>query len=103
MKATKELFSDISKHTHNQLTMYRFNIGTLQISDKYREGRITALEYVSELTLYYMNQEKELRKHLVREIDKQMYVHSCLSDSEYKHGLYDGLNDVLDTYREITT
>ena len=39
MKLTsKELLEKVSKHCANQLTMYKFNIETLKISNKYREG-----------------------------------------------------------------
>ena len=101
MKTTRDILSDISKHTHNQIIFYKFNKGILQISDKYREGRLTALEYAAELSLYYMNMEKQIRVYFVEQIDKQMQSNSCLPDSEYKDGLYDALNDVLDTYRKI--
>ncbi len=75
----------------------------MKVSDKYREGRLTALEYVSELTLYYMNIEKEIHKKLVEQIDHQMKSNSCLTESDYKDGLYDALNEILDEYRRVTT
>ena len=55
MKPTsKEVLEKISKHCSNQLTLYKFNTTTLHISEKYREGRLTALEYINELTYYYL-------------------------------------------------
>jgi len=101
VKTTREILSELSNHTYNQITLYRFNKGLLQVSDKYREGRLSALNYVSELTLYYMNMEKHLHSELRRQIDKQMEQNSCLCSSEYKDGLYDALNDVLDEYQKI--
>jgi len=101
MKTTLEILSDLSKHTYNQITLYRFNKGLLQVSDKYREGRLTALNYISELTLYYMNIEKSLPIQLREQIDKQMEQNSCLNSSEYKDGMYDALNEILDEYRKI--
>lgn len=97
MKSTsKELLEAVSKHCYNQLTLYRFNTTTLQVNEKYREGRLTALEYLTELSYYYMQEEKSIEKQFKEQIIKQLKLHSCLEDTEYKRGLYDALNEVLD-------
>jgi hypothetical protein len=97
MKSTsKEVLERVSKHCYNQLTLYRFNTTTLQVSDKYREGRLTALEYLTELSYYYMQEEKSIESQFKEQIIKQLKLHSCLDDTEYKRGLYDALNEVLD-------
>ena len=103
MKTTTQILSDISGHTYQEITLYTFNKGTLNISNKYREGRLTALNYISELTFYYIQLEKEIRKQFKEQIDLQMKNNSCLPESEYKEGLYDALNDTLDEYRKINT
>lgn len=96
MKSTsKELLETVSKHCYNQLTLYRFNTTTLQVSEKYREGRLTALEYLTELSYYYMQEEKSIENQFKEQIMKQLKLHSCLDDTEYKRGLYDALNEVL--------
>lgn len=97
MKPTsKEVLEKISNHCANQLTLYRFNKTTLQISDKYREGRLTALEYLGKLTYYYLEEEKRIQEEFAEQIMKQLKLHSSLQDTEYKRGLYDALNEVLD-------
>ena len=97
MKPTsKELLEEVSKHCSNQLTLYRFNTSTLQVSKKYREGRLTALEYIGELTYYFLQEEKKIQQQFTEQILKQIELNSCLNDSDYKDGLYDALNDVLD-------
>jgi len=96
MKPTsKEVLEKISKHCSNQLTLYKFNTTTLQISDKYREGRLSALEYLGELTYYYLQKEKRIQAQFNEQVTKQLKLHSCLDDTEYKRGLYDALNEVL--------
>ena len=96
MKPTsKELLEEVSKHCSNQLTLYKFNTTTLQISDKYREGRLTALEYIGELTYYYLQEEKKIQKDFREQIIQQLNAHSCLENTDYKTGLYDALNDIL--------
>lgn len=98
MKPTSKKFLEkISKHCSNQLTLYKFNTTTLKVSKKYREGRLTALEYLSELTYYYLQEEKKIQQQFNEQIRKQMKIHSCLDDSDYKQGLYDALNETLGT------
>ena len=102
MKPTsKEIIEKVSKHCHNQLVLYKFNTGVLKISDKYRKGRLTALEYIGELSFYYLQQEKNLQQQFHDQILKQMKENSCLEETEYKKGIYDALNDILDHKREV--
>lgn len=102
MKPTsKEVLEEVSKHCSNQLTLYKFNTSTLKVSDKYREGRLTALEYLGELTYYYLQEEKKIKEHFHEQVLKQMKLHSCLEDTDYKNGLYDALNDILDYKKSI--
>ena len=97
MKPTsKELLEEASKHCANQITHYTFNKNTLQVSDKYREGRLGALKYIGNLIFYYLQEEKNIKYKFREQILKQMQQNSCLNDSEYKDGLYDALNNILD-------
>ena len=98
MKPTsKEYLEQVSKHCHNQIVHYKFNTTTLIISDKYREGRLTSLEYIGELVFYYMQEEKRIKEDFREQIIKQLKLHSCLDETEYKRGLYDALNEVLNS------
>ena len=102
MKPTsKEILETVSKNCSNQLTLYRFNKNMLKISDKYREGRLTGLQYIGNLTFYFMQEEKRIQLLFREEILKQMKFYSCLEDTEYKQGLYDALNDTLDQIKDI--
>ena len=101
MKPTsKEVLEEISKHCSNQIIFYKFNTTTLQISDKYREGRLTALEYIGELTYYYLQEEKKIQHEFHEQVLNQLQQNSCLDDSDYKDGLYDALNEILDHKRD---
>ena len=96
MKATsKELLEEVSKHCSNQITLYTFNTATLNVSNKYREGRLTALEYLGELTYYYLQEEKKIKQQFNEQILDQFELYSCLDDGDYKNGLYDALKDAL--------
>lgn len=96
MKPTsKEVLEKISKNCSSQITYYTFNKTTLDVSDKYREGRLSALKYIGELIFYYLQEEKSLSNRFKEQIDKQMKQNSCLVDNDYKNGLYDALNNIL--------
>jgi len=102
MKPTsKELLEEISNHCSNQITFYEFNTTVLQVSDKYREGRLTAMEYLGELAYYYLQQEKQIQVEFHKQVLKQLKQNACLEDTDYKNGLYDALNDVLDIKKEL--
>ena len=84
MKPTsKEVLEKISKHCSNELTLYKFNTTTLEISDKYREGRLTALEYLGELSYHYLQEEKRIQEQFKEQVTKQLKLHSCLDDTEF--------------------
>ena len=101
MKPTsKEILEAVSRHSSNQLVLYRFNTNTLIVTDKYREGRVTGLKYVGDLTFHFMQEEKRIKDLFREEILKQMQFYSCLEETEYKQGLYDALNDTLDQIRD---
>ncbi len=97
MKPTsKEILEAVSKDCSDQLVFYQFNKNTLLVSDKYREGRLTGLKYIGDLTFYFMQEEKRIQELFREEILKQMKFYACLEETEYKQGLYDALNDTLD-------
>jgi hypothetical protein len=102
MKPTsKEILEAVSKKCSNQLIFYQFNKTTLHVSDKYREGRLTGLKYIGDLTFYFMQEEKRIQELFRGEILKQMKFYACLEETEYKQGLYDALNEILDQVRDI--
>lgn len=100
MKPTsKEFLEEISKNCSNQITFYTFNKSTLQVSDKYRNGRLAALKYIGDLIFYYLQEEKAIKHKFREQILKQIQQNSCLNGSEYKDGLHDALNDILDEFK----
>jgi hypothetical protein len=102
MKPTsKEVLEEVSKICSNELILYTFNKTTLQISDKYREGRLTGLNYIGDLTFYFIQEEKQIQQRLRDEILKQMQFYACLEETEYKQGLFDALNATLEGIGDV--
>ncbi len=94
--SSKELLDGISRHCANQLTYYRYNRHTLLISEKYRSGRVTALDYVQELTHHYFEQEYALKKGFRHELEAQIHATAYLNDNDYRHGIIDAIRDIID-------
>ena len=97
----RKLLNILGSYAANQITLYRFNVTTLTASERYRRGRITGLEYVSRLVYHYAQMEKRMDAIIRGEIVRQMKSNAVLPESEYKQGLYDGLNDVLDEMQKM--
>ena len=94
-ESSKSYIETVSKHCYTQLTYYQFNTSTLKVSEQYRAGRLSALKYVSELTFNYLQEEKRLKEEFKQQLIKQLKLHTALQDGDYKNGLYDGLNEML--------
>ncbi len=92
---TKQLLEDISKNTSNELTQYKFNKNTLLVSDKYRKGRITALEYTLELIYYYFQQDKQIKEQFHNTLLSQLQDTQMLRNGDYQKGLHDALQSII--------
>lgn len=97
MKPTsKEFLEKISSSSYAKSTTYKFKTEKLNLSEKYIDGRLAAYDYINNLCFYYLQEEKSIPERFREQVNKQMKQNSCLNDSDYKDGLYDALNDVLD-------
>jgi len=93
--SSKSYIETVSKYCYSQLTYYQYNTSVLKISEQYREGRLSALKFVSELSFEYLQKEKALKMEFKEQLARQMKQYSTLQNGEYKKGLYDGLNEML--------
>ena len=93
---SRKILEQLSNYCHNELTRYRFNTNILEINPRYRQGRIDALEYLTDLTYYYLEREQNLQEAFKKSIHSQIAQHHYLSDTSYKQGLYDALRDLLE-------
>jgi len=97
MKETKDhpssrrFLEEVSRYCSSQLTLYQFNRTTLDIDEKYREGRITSLNYIADLTFYFMQQEKHITEAFIRELDKQAQMVGTLKSPQYRQGIQDSI------------
>jgi len=100
--SSKDFLENISYHFNAQRTYYKFNKRNLIVAEKYRSGRLAAYEYVGELCFYFMQEEKRIPDQFREQIKGQIRKNSCLKDGEYKQGLFDALNEILDECQKDT-
>jgi len=101
--SSKDLIQKISTEFYNRKSYHKFNRVAKQLDEKYREGKLVAYEYIGELCFYFIQEEKSLVDKFREQIIDQMQKNSCLNETEYKKGIHDVLNEVLDeisTYHE---
>ncbi len=90
--SSKQFLEEVSRYCYSQLTLYKFNKSTLDIDEKYREGRITALNYVADLTFYFMQQEKHITEEFICELDRQLEAIGTLKSPNYTLGIRDSID-----------
>lgn len=90
---TKLLLEDISENCLSQLTKYKFNIG-LDISEKYRKGKITSYQYVLDLIYHFYEKDKQLKIEFENILDSQMDTISDLKNGDYKNGVIEVLSEI---------
>ena len=92
--SSRQFLEEVSRYCCNQLTLYRFNRSTLDIDEKYREGRITALNYIADLTFYFMQQEKHISEDFICELDRQLEAIETLRSPDYSQGIRDSIEEI---------
>mgnify|MGYP006863444332 FL=1 len=88
---TKKELEELSERCLEQLTKYKFNKG-LEISDKFRKGKITALSYTIELIYHFFEKDKLLKKEFNDILSNQINDAQSLKDGDYKKALDETLN-----------
>lgn len=92
--SSKQFLEELSRYCSSQRTLYEYNRSSLQIDDKYREGRLAALGYIADLSFFFMQREKEIKKQFIQEISKQIEATNSLKTPAYQQGILDALQDI---------
>lgn len=91
---TKLRLEKISETCLSELTKYKFNKG-LDISDKYRRGKIASLQYVLDLIYHFYEKDKLLKVEFEDLISAQIDSTSQLKSGDYRDGIGEVLKDVI--------
>jgi hypothetical protein len=90
---TKKLLENISEDCSDQLTKYKYNKG-LNISEKYRKGKIISLQYVLDLIYHFYEKDKQLKIEFENILTSQIEDTSKLKDGDYKNGITEVLSRI---------
>ena len=96
---TKKLLENISNNCSSELTKYKFNKG-LDISEKYRKGKITSYTYVLDLIYHFFEKERLLKIEFESIISKEMDKVSALKSGDYQRGINEVLSEIKSQLNE---
>ncbi|MFT7879719.1 MAG: hypothetical protein ABXS91_04910 [Sulfurimonas sp.] len=99
-RSSKEMLEKISGLFYARSTHYRYSKHP-KCSEKYRDGRLAAYDYINDLCFYFLQEEKHINERFREQIVAQIEKYSTMNDSEYKKGLYDALKNVLDELQKM--
>jgi len=96
---TKKLLEHISNNCSSQLTKYKFNKG-LDISDKYRKGKITSYTYVLDLIYHFFEKDRLLKIEFESIISDEMDKISTLKNGDYQRKINEVLSEIKSQLNE---
>ena len=90
MSSTKDLLETISTNCLDQLTVYKYS-KNLKVSEKYKKGKIAALEYTLDLIYHFYQKDAKLKQEFEDILSSQIEDLVILKDGDYKEGLTQSL------------
>ena len=85
----------ISEHLNTHISFYKYN-SKIDLSEKYKKGRIDASLWLNDLIWFFLKKEKNFLKDFENEISLQKNKLNDIKSLEYKKGLIDELNTIKD-------
>eukprot|EP01029_Cantina_marsupialis_P003086 TRINITY_DN129185_c0_g1_i6.p1 TRINITY_DN129185_c0_g1~~TRINITY_DN129185_c0_g1_i6.p1 ORF type:complete len:104 (-),score=9.00 TRINITY_DN129185_c0_g1_i6:387-698(-) len=92
MKKSIFKLEKISNTLYNHQTYYEFNDKDVNLSKKYRKGRVNAAKWLNDLILYYIQKESNFIFEFKEQIQNQKKELNSIKDKDFKAGIYDELN-----------
>lgn len=103
MKKSLPQLEKLSCSLESHYSYFTFNKQEVDLTEKYRKGRISAALWLNELIYYYIEKEKNFVNEFRQHIEEQKVKLSELRDGDYKQGLYDELNFIEEMLDDIST
>ena len=100
MVSARRAMEIIHAHAYNEMTHYAYNRNTLEVSERYRAGRMAALRYLTQLSTHYLAREEALRREFLGEIDRQTRNGQVLCPGGYRKGLIEALERAVRQYEK---
>jgi len=96
---TKKLLENISNNCSSELSKYKYNKG-LDISDKYRKGKVTSYQYVLDLIYHFFEKDRLLKMEFESIITKELDNTSLLKNGDYRNGINEVLSEIKSQLKE---
>jgi len=93
MDKSIKILEDISKNCSSEITRYKFSKHMSQ-SDKYRKGRVDALNWINDIIFHFIQKEKNFMIEFIQHINDQKDIISNIKDGDYKQALYEQLHEI---------
>jgi len=93
MKKSIEILEELSRDCNNETTRYKFS-KMIEKSDKYKKGRVDALNWINDIIFHFIQKERNFINEFKEHINTQKGIISDISEGDYKNALYDQLNEI---------
>ena len=93
MEKSIKILEDLSNHCSSEQTRYKFSKHIIQ-SDKYRKGRVDALNWINDIIFHFIQKEKNFLSEFKQHIKDQKDIISNVNDGDYKNAIFDQLNEI---------
>jgi|AntRauTorcE11898_2_1112593.scaffolds.fasta_scaffold79980_1 hypothetical protein len=93
MEKSIKILEDLSKQCVAEKSSYEFS-KTMDKSDKYRKGRVDALNWINDIIYHFIQKEKNFIPEFLQHIKDQKDIIYNIKDGDYKNALYDQLHEI---------
>lgn len=93
MEKSIKILEDLSSQCVAESSSYKFS-KTMKASDKYRKGRIDALNWINDIIYHFIQKEKNFIPEFIQHIKDQKNIIHNIKDGDYKNALYDQLHEI---------
>jgi len=93
MEKSIKILEDLSSDCVQEKTRYMYS-NMLKQSEKYKKGRVDALNWINDIIYYYIQKEKNFVIEFKQHIQDQKDIIANIKDGDYKNALYDQLNEI---------
>jgi len=93
MEKSIKILEELSGDCIQEKTRYQFS-KMIKKSEKYKKGRIDALNWINDIIFHFMQKEKNFLNEFKQHIQDQKDIIVTINDGDYKNALYDQLNEI---------
>jgi len=101
MEESIKILEDLNTSCLSEITRCKFS-KRMSESDKYRKGRLDALNWIRYIIFHFLQREKNLISEFKQHIKDQKDVLFNINEGDYKNAIYDQLHDIEVKLNKLT-